>query len=79
MLFAYSPNNDEILTHVWGKRDEKTAREIYALLSNLSIDWICSDPWKAFAKVFPYKKHLIQRIPRGSARGYALINANPFQ
>jgi IS1 family transposase len=78
LLFAYSPDNDEILTFVWGKRDEKTVREVYALPSVLDIDWICSDSWKAFAKVFPYKKHLIQRIPRGSARGYALTNVSPF-
>lgn len=58
-IYAYSPDNDEILTYVWGKRDEKTVKELYALLSDVEIDWICSDSWKAFAKVFPYEKHLI--------------------
>ena len=59
LIYAYSPDSDEILAIQWGKRDIKTVRKLYEQLKNLDIDRFYTDDWNAFAAVLPKEKHTI--------------------
>lgn len=59
LIYAYSPENEEIIAYVIGKRNIKTTRELYQKLKGLQIDEICTDNWKAFATVFAEFNHQI--------------------
>ncbi|PIQ21118.1 MAG: IS1 transposase [Cytophagales bacterium CG18_big_fil_WC_8_21_14_2_50_42_9] len=59
LLYAYSPETDEILAYSCGTRSAKTVRELLKKLKNLEIDEYCTDQWKAFAQVLPSQKHTI--------------------
>jgi len=57
LLYAYSPESDEILAYVCGSRSAKTVRALMKKLKEVEIDQYCTDHWKAFAKVLPPDKH----------------------
>ncbi|WP_299466634.1 IS1 family transposase [uncultured Microscilla sp.] len=59
IIYAYAPETNEILAFVIGRRDEATTRKLYKKLRKIQIDWICTDNWKSFKKVFPSEVHLI--------------------
>lgn len=59
LLYAYSPQSDEVLAYVCGPRSAKTVRELMKKLEKVEIDAYCTDHWKAFAQVLPPDKHQI--------------------
>lgn len=59
LLYAYSPQADEILAYSCGSRSAKTVSELLKKLKNVVIDEYCTDHWKAFAQVLPPEKHTI--------------------
>jgi len=59
LLYAYSPETDEILAYSCGSRSAKTVRELLKKLKEVEIDEYCTDQWKAFAQVLPPEKHTI--------------------
>jgi insertion element IS1 protein InsB len=59
LLYAYSPETDEILAYSCGSRSAKTVRELMKKLKDVKIDEYCTDQWRAFAQVLPPEKHTI--------------------
>ena len=59
LLYAYSPETDEVLAYSCGSRSAKTVREWMKKLKDVKIDEYCTDHWKAFAQVLPSEKHTI--------------------
>jgi len=59
LLYAYSPETDEVLAYSCGSRSAKTVRELMKKLREVKIDEYCTDHWKAFTKVLPLEKHTI--------------------
>ncbi len=65
LIYAYSPDSNEILAIQWGKRDIKTAQKLYQQLKDLEIEQFYTEAhavaidWKAFAAVLPEEKHTI--------------------
>nr|WP_170252696.1 IS1 family transposase [Adhaeribacter aerolatus] len=59
LLYAYSPETDQVLAYSCGSRSAKTVRELFKKLKDVEIDEYCTDHWKAFAKVLPPEKHTI--------------------
>jgi IS1 family transposase/transposase-like protein len=59
LLYAYSPETDEILAYSCGSRSAKTVRQLLKKLKAVEIEQYCTDHWKAFAKVLPPEKHSI--------------------
>ena len=59
LLYAYSPETDEILAYSCGSRSAKTVRQLLRKLEAIEIDEYCTDHWKAFSKVLPEQKHKI--------------------
>jgi insertion element IS1 protein InsB len=59
LLYAYSPETDEILAYSCGSRSAKTVRELLEKLKEVKIDEYCTDHWKAFTQVLPPEKHTI--------------------
>lgn len=57
LLYAYSPQADEILADVCGSRSAKTVRALLKKLKEVAIDQYGTDHWKAFAQVLPPEKH----------------------
>lgn len=58
MLYAYAPQEDEILGFAMGKRSAETVRRLMMKLKGLDIQWFLTDWWEAFAAVLPAHKHL---------------------
>ena len=58
MLYAYAPEEDEILAFTMGKRSAETLRRLMMKLKQLDIDWFLTDLWEAFAAVLPADRHL---------------------
>jgi len=58
MLYAYAPQEDEILGFAMGKRNAETVRRLMLKLKQLDIDWFLTDLWEAFAAVLPANRHL---------------------
>ncbi len=59
LLYAYSPDYDEIIGYVCGSRSAKTVRQLYTQLKTIQIEAYCTDNWRAFSKVLPEKKHRV--------------------
>jgi IS1 family transposase len=59
LLYAYSPEFDEIVAHVTGNRSAKTVNRLYKKLSVLEVGEFCTDEWQAFRKVLPAEKHRV--------------------
>lgn len=59
LLYAYSPETDEILAYACGSRSAKTLKELLKKLKAVEIEEYCTDDWKAFKKVLPAEKHII--------------------
>jgi len=59
LLYAYSPETDEILAYSCGSRSAKTVRELLKKLKQVEIEEYCTDHWKAFAHVLPPQKHKV--------------------
>jgi|SRR5690606_3061503 len=59
LIYAYAPENDEIIGFVCGSRSERTVRKLYQQLENVEIAQFCTDDWKSFKAVFPQHKHLV--------------------
>jgi IS1 family transposase/transposase-like protein len=59
LVYAYSPDNSEIIAYAWGERDTETVKKVYKQLEGLDIDWYYTDAWKPFLKVLPKEKHVI--------------------
>ena len=59
LLYAYSPQADEILAYSCGSRSAQTVSELLKKLKDVVIDEYCTDHWKAFAQVLPPEKHTI--------------------
>lgn len=59
LLYAYAPENDEVLAFVCGSRSRHTVRKLYSALAGIAIAAFCTDSWKAFREVFPSEKHRI--------------------
>ena len=59
MIYAYAPQNGEILGFAMGKRNWKTVSNLLVKLKTLEIDFFLTDNWEAFKAVLPYNKHLI--------------------
>jgi len=57
LLYAYSPEADEILAYSCGGRSAKTVRQLLEKLEDVEIEEYCTDHWKAFSKVLPPEKH----------------------
>ena len=58
MLYAYAPEEDQILGFAMGKRNAQTVRRLMIKLKQLDIKWFLTDLWEAFAAVLPADKHL---------------------
>ena len=58
MLYAYAPQEDEIVAFTIGKRSAETVRRLMMKLKHLDIQWFLTDHWEAFHTVLPAKKHL---------------------
>lgn len=59
MLYAYAPQEDEILAFAMGKRSAETVRRLMLKLKQLTIHWFLTDDWEAFKTVLPAQKHLV--------------------
>ena len=59
LLYAYSPEFDEIVAYVTGNRSAKTVEKLYKELSIVEVGEFCTDQWRAFQKVLPTEKHRI--------------------
>ena len=59
LLYAYSPDADEILAYSCGSRSAKTVRELLKQLKEVEIEQYYTDHWKAFTQVLPPQKHTI--------------------
>jgi insertion element IS1 protein InsB len=59
LLYAYSPEFDEIVAYVTGNRSAKTVEKLYKELSIVEVGEFCTDEWRAFQKVLPTEKHRI--------------------
>ena len=59
LLYAYSPETDEILAYSCGSRSAKTVQQLLRKLKAVEVDEFCTDHWKAFTKVLPPDKHTI--------------------
>jgi len=59
LIYAYSPDYDEILGYECGARSAKTVERLLGKLKEVEIDEYCTDSWKAFAKVLPAEKHRV--------------------
>ena len=60
-IYAYHRDSGEIVAWVWGSRSRKTVRKLKKKLETLSItyDYIYSDDWNSFKKVFAQEKHIV--------------------
>ncbi|MDR2470236.1 MAG: IS1 family transposase [Tannerella sp.] len=54
LIYACHRETGEIVAHVWGKRNFKTAKKLRNKLDelNVSFDTVCSDVWESFLKAF---------------------------
>ncbi len=70
LIYAYCPENQEVVAYVFGDRSEKTIKDLYAKLAknNITVDEFCTDNWKAFAKILPKKKHKIGKSTQNLLR-----------
>lgn len=59
LLYAYSPEFDEIVAHVTGDRSAKTVDKLYRKLTEIEVGEFCTDEWQAFQKVLPAEKHQV--------------------
>lgn len=59
LIYAYSPENDEILSYVCGSRGSKTVRALLKKLEGVQIEQYCTDSWKSFAEILPADRHKI--------------------
>ncbi|WP_158561201.1 IS1 family transposase [Emticicia sp. C21] len=59
IIYAYDAETDEIIAVTAGKRSKKQVKDLFKRLNDLTIDWFCTDNWKAFKEVLPYERHLI--------------------
>ncbi|RNI30115.1 IS1 family transposase [Rufibacter immobilis] len=69
LLYAYSPQKDEILAYSCGGRSAKTVRELLSKPEGVEIDEYCTDHWKAFAKVPPPEKHTVGKAHTKNIEG----------
>lgn len=58
MLYAYAPQEDEILAFAMGKRSAETVRRLMMKLKQVNIEWFLTDDWEAFKAVLPVQKHV---------------------
>ena len=59
LLYAYSPENDEIVAYATGDRSSRTVKKLYRKIVHLKVDEFCTDDWQAFQKILPADKHKI--------------------
>ena len=59
LIYAYAPENGEIVAWQWGERDNKTVKKLYKKLKDLEVERFCTDGLKAFASVLKKTNHLI--------------------
>lgn len=59
LVYAYSPEYNEIVAYVTGDRSAKTVKRLYEELAETEVGEFCTDEWRAFQKVLPAKKHQI--------------------
>jgi IS1 family transposase/transposase-like protein len=61
LIYAYHRETGEIVAHVWGKRDAKTAKKMRAKLKELDIsfDAICTDDWDSFKVAFQIDNQIV--------------------
>ena len=59
LIYAYSPDYDEIIGYECGRRSAQTVERLMEKLRGLEVGHYCTDSWKAFAKVLPAERHLI--------------------
>lgn len=64
LIYAYSPDYDEIVAHVTGgrhpgDRSAKTVKSLYEKLAGIEVGEYCTDEWRAFQKVLPAEKHRV--------------------
>ena len=61
LIYAYSPENKEVLAFVVGKRDSSTVNKLYEKLKSfdVKIDEYCTDNWNSFAEVFKDANHKV--------------------
>ena len=59
LLYAYSPEFDEIIGYVCGSRSAATVRALVQKLKDLAIDEYCTDSWRSFLQVLPADKHTV--------------------
>ncbi|WP_187264824.1 IS1 family transposase [Pontibacter beigongshangensis] len=59
LLYAYSPEADEILAYSCGSRSASTVRELLKQLEGVAVEHYYTDHWKAFAQVLPPEKHTV--------------------
>lgn len=59
LIYAYSPDYDEIIGYECGSRSAKTVNRLMAKLWDLEVGHYCTDNWKAFAKVLPEERHRV--------------------
>ena len=59
LIYAYAPENGEIVAWQWGDRDIKTVKKLYNKLKELKVERYCTDGLKAFASVLKKTNHLI--------------------
>ncbi|TXI13470.1 MAG: IS1 family transposase [Pedobacter sp.] len=59
ILYAYCAKSKEILAVTMGKRTKKTVKVLLKRMQNITVNFSCTDAWKAFKEVFHPDSHLI--------------------
>ena len=57
LLYAYSPEFDEVIGYVCGSRSAKTVRALMKKPEDSGIDEYCTYKWRSFSEVLPAGKH----------------------
>jgi len=58
IIYAYDAESKEILAMTAGKRSRKQVRDLMKRLSDIEVDFWCTDLWSSFCEVFPEGKQL---------------------
>lgn len=59
ILYAYCAETKEILALTIGKRSKKTVKDLVKRMKGISVNFWCTDNWKAFKEVFHPDCHLV--------------------
>ena len=59
ILYAYCAETKEILALTMGKRSKKTVKDLVKRMKDISVNFWCTDNWKAFKEVFLPDYHLV--------------------